>query len=96
MKTNATRCRNIKILTFLFLLYSIVFIPVISNGHYTAEKDKFCLPEVLPQRVQLGENCRAMLLNLKMRYGVELKSITLETLSQEVVVGLMGISIMKL
>jgi hypothetical protein len=68
----------------------------IGGQDYTDEKDKFCLPGELPQRVQLGENCRAMLLNLKMRKGVELKSITLETLSQEVVVGLMGITIMKL
>jgi len=68
----------------------------IAGQDYTDEKDKFCLPDELPHRVQLGENCRAMLLNLKMRKGVELKSITLETLSQEVVVGLMGISIMKL
>jgi len=68
----------------------------IGGQDYTDIKDKFCLPGELPQRVQLGENCRAMLLNLKMRKGVELKSITLETLSQEVVVGLMGITIMKL
>jgi hypothetical protein len=62
---------------------------------YTSEIDRFCLPARLPERVQLGENCRAMLLNLKLRKEVELKSITLETLSQEVVVGLMGISLMK-
>ena len=38
---------------------------------------------------------RAMLLNLKIRKGVQLKCITLETLSQEVVVGLMGVTIMQ-
>lgn len=65
-----------------------------SRSDYTAEIDKFCLPAVLPETVQLGENCRAMLLNLKLRQGVKLKSITLETLSQEVVVGLMGITVM--
>jgi len=47
------------------------------------------------ETVHLGENCRAMLLNLKMRPGVELKSVSLETLSQEVVVGLMGITVMN-
>ena len=62
---------------------------------YTSEIDKFCLPAILPERVQLGENCRAMLLNLKLRKDVVLKSMTLETLSQEVVVGLMGITLMK-
>jgi hypothetical protein len=54
------------------------------------------LPEKFPETVQLGENCKAMLLNLKLRPGVELKSVSLETLSQEVVVGLMGITVMKL
>ena len=66
-----------------------------SRNDYTAEVDKFCLPDILPETVQLGDNCRAMLLNLKLRKGIELKSITLETLSQEVVVGLMGVTILK-
>ena len=66
-----------------------------SRSDYTAETDRFCLPARLPERVQLGENCRAMLLNLKLRKGIVLKSITLETLSQEVVVGLMGVSVMN-
>ena len=66
-----------------------------SRSDYTAEIDKFCLPAKLPERVQLGQNCRAMLLNLKLRKGIVLKSITLETLSQEVVVGLMGITLLK-
>ena len=33
--------------------------------------------------------------NLKMKPGIELRSITLKTLSQEVVVGLIGITIMN-
>ena len=66
-----------------------------SRNYYTSEIDEFCLPDTLPETVQLGENCTAMLLNLKLRKGVELKSITLETLSQEVVVGLMGVTIMN-
>ena len=66
-----------------------------SRNDYTSEIDRFCMPAKFPDTVQLGENCRAMLLNLKMRSDVELKSITLETLSQEVVVGMMGITIMK-
>jgi hypothetical protein len=67
-----------------------------SRNDYTSETDKFCMPAKFPETVQLGENCRAMLLNLKLRPGVELKSVSLETLSQEVVVGLMGITVMKL
>ena len=66
-----------------------------SRNDYTSETDRFCLPAKLPETVQLGENCRAMLLNLKLRPGVELQSVSLETLSQEVVVGLMGFTMMK-
>jgi len=36
-----------------------------------------------------------MLLNLKLQEGIELESVTLETLSQEVVIGMMGITIMQ-
>jgi len=67
-----------------------------SRTDYTSETDRFCVPAKFPETVRLGENCRAMLLNLKMRPGIELESITLETLSQEVVVGLMGVSVMTL
>jgi hypothetical protein len=66
-----------------------------SRTDYTSETDRFCVPAKHPETVRLGENCRAMLLNLKLRRGVELKSVSLETLSQEVVVGLMGITVMK-
>jgi hypothetical protein len=66
-----------------------------SRNDYTSETDRFCMPKELPQTVQLGENCRAMLINLKMHENEELESITLETLSQEVVVGLIGATIMK-
>jgi hypothetical protein len=66
-----------------------------SRIDYTSEIDRFCMPTKFPETVRLGDDCRAMLLNLKMRKGVELKSVTLETLSQEVVVGLMGISVMN-
>ena len=66
-----------------------------SRTDYTSEVDRLCMPAKFPETVRLGENCRAMLLNLKLRKDVELKSVTLETLSQEVVVGLMGITILK-
>lgn len=66
-----------------------------SRTDYTSQTDRFCLPAKLPETVQLGDNCRAMLLNLKLRKNVVLKSVTLETLSQEVVVGLMGMTVLK-
>lgn len=66
-----------------------------SRGDYTNVTDEFAVPKPWPQTVQLGENCRAMLLNKKLKPGVVLNSVTLQTLSQEVVVGLMGVTIMK-
>ena len=53
----------------------------------------FCLPPQPPPQVQLGRNCRAMVLAWKLRAGVPLASVTLETLSQDVVIGLMGVSL---
>ena len=44
---------------------------------------------------QLGTNCRAMVLSWKLRPAVKLETVTLETLSQDVVIGLMGVSLMN-
>jgi hypothetical protein len=62
---------------------------------YDYERDAFALPKVPPLTVQLGENCRANLLSWKLRPDATLASITLETLSQEVVIGVMGVSLME-
>jgi hypothetical protein len=62
---------------------------------YNYERDAFCLPETPPATVQLGNNCRAMLLNWRLRPGVKLENVTLETLSSEVVIGLMGVTVMN-
>ena len=56
-------------------------------------RDAFCLPKEPPSQAVLGSNCRAMVYGWKLRPGVALKSVTLESLSQEVVIGLMGVSI---
>ena len=67
------------------------------NGFdYNYQRDAFCLPKIPPPIIQLGNNCRAMVLNQRLRPGVTLESVTLETLSPEVVVGLMGLTIMNL
>jgi hypothetical protein len=60
---------------------------------YSYEHDAFCLPPQPPPQVQLGHNCRAMVLSWKLRPGVPLTSVTLETLSRDVVIGLMGVSL---
>jgi hypothetical protein len=65
-----------------------------SRDDYMSITDTFCLPKILPQTVQLGKNCRAMILNRRIIKGKKLASIDMTTLSQEVVVGIMGITIM--
>jgi hypothetical protein len=62
---------------------------------YSYEIDGFCLPKQPPPAVQLGNNCRAMVLSWKLRPAVKLEDVTLETLSQDVVIGLMGVSLMN-
>ncbi len=62
---------------------------------YDYVRDGFSLPKVPPTTVQLGKNCRAVLLGWRLRPGVQLKSVTLETLSQEVTIGLMGVTVMN-
>ena len=63
--------------------------------YYRKDTDAFCLPDPSPPMVQLGSECRAMVLNRAMRPEEVLEYVELETLSQEVVVGLMGLTIMK-
>ena len=65
------------------------------RADYNDRRDGFCLPKVPPETVQLGGNCRAILLNWRLRPDATLESVTLETLSQEVIVGLMGASLLN-
>jgi len=60
---------------------------------YSYDNDAFALPAEPPPQVQLGANCRAMVLSWKLRPGVKLETVTLEALSQDVVIGLMGLSL---
>ncbi len=66
-----------------------------ARSDYTDPDDAFAVPEPWPERVQLGENCRALLLSHRLRRGVVLERVTLETLSQDVVAGLMGLTLMN-
>jgi hypothetical protein len=66
-----------------------------SHTDYNYEFDSFCLPKTPPETIQLGESCRSVVACFTLRQGVVLKSVTLEALSQEVVIGLMGISILE-
>jgi hypothetical protein len=62
---------------------------------YDYETDGFCLPKEKPLTVGLGRNCRGIILSWKLRTGVELTDVTLEALSQDVVIGLVGLSQMN-
>jgi hypothetical protein len=64
------------------------------GSDYDYKRDGFCLPTVPPSTVRLGRNCRAVILNHRLRTDVTLNSVTLETFSQEVIIGLMGMSLM--
>jgi len=61
---------------------------------YDYARDGFALPKVPPVTAQLGKNCRAIVLGWRLRPGVVLKSVTLETESEQVVIGLMGVTVM--
>ena len=62
---------------------------------YDDKRDGFALPKEPPPQVQLGPNCRAMVYGWKLRPGVALKSVKLEMFSQEVIIGLMAVSVMN-
>jgi hypothetical protein len=60
---------------------------------YSYETDAFCLPAEPPPMVELGAACRAMVLSWTLRPDAVLESVTLEALSQEVVIGLMAVTL---
>jgi len=64
------------------------------SAYYTEDCESFTVPKPWPMSVELGDNCRAMVLNRKLRPGVKVDSITLQALSEEPVIGLMGVTLM--
>ena len=60
---------------------------------YDYQNAGFCLPETPPDTIQLGQNCRAVALGFRLRPGVSLESVELECLSNEVVIGLMAVTL---
>ena len=59
---------------------------------YSYETDAFCLPENPPEQIHLGDNCRACVVSWRL-LPEPVESVTLRTLSQEVIVGLCAITI---
>ncbi|MFT3789420.1 MAG: DUF4450 domain-containing protein [Tepidisphaeraceae bacterium] len=66
----------------------------INKIDYNLKRDGFAIGTP-PPLVQLGDNCRATIVGRRLRPGVTLKSVTLDAKSPEVVIGLMGVSIMN-
>jgi len=62
---------------------------------YDYQRDGFALPKTPPPQVHLGTNCRAMVYGWNLRRGTALTSVTLETLSQEAIIGMMGVTLMN-
>lgn len=59
---------------------------------YNFARDAYALPASPPPQVQLGRNLRAMVYAWRLLPGAVLSNVTLETLSSDVVVGLLGLS----
>jgi hypothetical protein len=66
--------------------------PVAGDFDYNYDRDAFCCRPRRPPWFSLVRTA-AQLLGRRLRPGVVLSDVTLETLSQEVVVGLMGVTI---
>jgi hypothetical protein len=64
------------------------------TADYDYETDAFCLPQVPPPSVQLGNSNRAMVYAHSLAEGKTLAQVQLEVLSQEVVIGVMAVSLM--
>ena len=65
------------------------------NNDYDYATDAFCLSPTPPPTVQLGSHNRGMVYFQALAPGKSLAAVELETLSQEVVVGLMAVSLSK-
>ena len=63
------------------------------NRRYDYKRDAFALPRKCPETLQLGQNCRAMVIGRRLE-DRRLDSVTLETLSHEVIIGLLGVSLL--
>jgi hypothetical protein len=63
------------------------------GADYDYTRDAFCLPEIPPVTVQLGSSNRAMVYSWDLKEGAVLAAVELEVYSQEVVIGLVAVSL---
>jgi hypothetical protein len=67
----------------------------VRGADYTGDAEAYPVPKLWPMTVEPRANCGAMVLNRKLRPGIPLESVTLEALSEEPVIGLMGVTLMN-
>lgn len=64
------------------------------RNDYDYGTDGFCLPDIPPPTVQLGNNHRGMVYGHSLRTGSTLNTVELEVVSLEVVIGIVAVSLM--
>ena len=64
-----------------------------TSSDYDYALSAFCLPKTPPETIQLGENCRAVVIRWKTRENETLKSVTLRAVAKEIVIGLMSLTL---
>ena len=65
----------------------------IDGVDYDYNRDGFALPKTPPTTLQLGKNCRANVITYRLKPNATVKTVALETLSNQVVIGVMGITL---
>jgi hypothetical protein len=65
------------------------------SSDYDYTRDAFCLPRQPPATVQLGTANRAVVYAWALRQGAVLAAVELEVLSQEVVIGIVAVSVVR-
>jgi hypothetical protein len=64
------------------------------EGDYQVTIDGFCIPGPHPPRIDLGSG-RATIVDLPLRPDLPLRSLTVRCLANDVVVGLMSVSLLR-
>lgn len=64
-----------------------------TNNDYCYDTDGFCLPAVPPETLSLGTNCRGIVLGCRLSREKQLACVQLESLSQEVVIGIAALTL---
>ena len=66
-----------------------------TNSDYDYTTSAFCLPATPPETLQLGKNCRAVVVRWQLRAGKTLRDIRLEAIAKEIVIGVMAVTLVR-